>query len=82
MPIITIKPSTDTPNVDAYEKRFGHSPAIEAMKWMKTEELERVAGEALKADKPIKAWEERPYIKLDSVLDDYYKYPNSDNDDN
>ena len=78
MPIIEIKPPKDAPNVLAYEKRFGHLPAIEAMKWMKPEELERVAGEALKANKPIKEWEERPNIKLGSVLDEMYDTPVSD----
>lgn len=78
MPIITIKPPKDAPNVLEYKKRFGHLPSIEARKWMKHEELERVAGEALKANKPIKEWEERPNIKLDSVLDEMYDTPVSD----
>ena len=75
MRIITIKPPKDASNVLEYKKRFGHLPAIEAMKWMKPEELERVAGEALKADKPIKEWQERPNIKLGSVLDEMYDTP-------
>ena len=78
MPIIEIKSPKDAQNVLAYKKRFGHLPAIEAMKWMKPEELERVAGEALKAGKPIKEWEERPNIKLGSVLDEMYDTPESD----
>lgn len=82
MPIIEIKPPTDAPNVLAYKKRFGHLPSIEARKWTKREELERVAGEALKANKPIKEWEERPNIKLDSVLDEAYHSPMSDRKNN
>ena len=78
MRIITIKPPKDASNVLEYKKRFGHLPAIEAMKWMKPEELERVAGEALKENKPIKEWEERPNIKLGSVLDEMYDTPVSD----
>ena len=66
---IIIKPEDDSPNVTKYIERFGHLPAIEARKWMKHEDLERIAGEALKRNKPIKEWEEREHIKLDSVLD-------------
>ena len=81
MRIITIKRPKDASNVLEYKKRFGHLPAIEAMKWMKPEELERVAGEALKVNKPIKEWEERPNIKVGSVLDEMYHTPVSGNDD-
>ena len=75
---IVIKPDDDSPNVTKYIERFGHLPAIEATKWMKHEELERIAGEALKRDKPIKEGEERPNIKLGSVLDEMYDTPVSD----
>ena len=75
---IIIKPDDDSPNVTKYIERFGHLPAIEARKWMKHEELERIAGEALKRNKPIKEWEEREHIKLDSVLDEMYDTPVSD----
>ena len=75
---IIIKPDENSPNVTAYHKRFGHLPAIEAMKWMKHEELEKIAGEALKRNTPIKEWEEREHIKLDSVLDEMYDTPVSD----
>ena len=77
---IILKPPDDSPNVTKYRKRFGHLPSIEAMKWMKHEELEKIAGEALSRNKPIKEWEERPHIKLGSVLDEMYDTPVSDNE--
>jgi len=69
---ITIKPPTDAPMVMEYKKRFGHLPAIEAMKWMSPQQLEKAAEQALKENKPIKEWAERANKKMDSVLDEAY----------
>ncbi len=78
MPKIEIKPPTDSKNVTEYLDRFGHLPSMEALKWMTPKQLEKIAGEALKENKPIKEWEERPNIKLGSVLDEMYDTPVSD----
>ena len=45
---------------------------------MTPQQLEELAGEALRENKSIKEWEERPNIKLGSVLDEMYDTPVSD----
>ena len=70
--VMEIKPPTDSKNVTEYLDRFGHLPAMEALKWMTPQQLEKIAGEALKENKPIKEWEERANKKMGSVLDEAY----------
>ena len=61
-----------SPTVQAYKERFGHAPSADAMKWKKTEELEKIAAMALSRGKPIKEWKERPSKKLGIVTDGFY----------
>ena len=67
-----IPKSEYSPKVQEYREKFGHPPSAEAMKWKRTEELEKLASMALKRGKPIKTWAERPNKKLGTVTDLLY----------
>jgi len=68
---LTKKPLS--PKVQEYLETFGHLPSQEAFKFKTKEELEELADLALSRNKPVKAWAERPNLKLGTVQDKYYQ---------
>ena len=70
-----------SPKVQEYREKFGHPPSADALKWKRTEELEKLATMALRRGKPIKEWAERPNKKLGVVTDGWYAQKNSASSD-
>ena len=61
------------PNVQKCLEIFGHLPSIEAMKFMKPEELDKQAKEANEKGEPIQEWKDRPNRETGTILDDLDK---------
>lgn len=70
---LTFGPPKLTPNLKKYEEKFGHLPSPEALKFRSKEELEEMAEVALMRNKPVRDWQNRPNLNLESRLDDLYK---------
>ena len=61
------------PNVQKCLEIFGHLPSIEAMKFLKPEELDKQAKEANEKGDLIQEWKDRPNRETGTILDDLYK---------
>ena len=68
MPLLKIQEPKLSPTCRVREK-FGHLPSPEAMKFQTTEEVETLASVALRREKPVKDWAERPARKTGTVTD-------------
>ena len=62
----------ESPAVQRYREKFGHGPAIEAYKFLSAKEIDRIASEALQADKAYEQWRDRPKTKTGTQLDGLY----------
>ena len=61
-----------TPNVQKYLDEFGHLPSIEAFKFLDSEQMDKLAREAVEKKEPIPEWRDRPRLITDTTLDDFY----------
>jgi len=71
--IRTIKPSKLTPFLELYVEKFGHRPSREAIKFKSSEELEKIARQALLEGKPVSRWRDREKVETGTLLDNYYR---------
>ena len=71
---VTFEPKDPLPpNVQKYLEIFGHLPSIEAMKFLKPEELDKQAKEENEKGEPTQEWKDRPNRKTGTILDDLDK---------
>ena len=68
----TSKRRLQMPKVQAYIDKFGHGPAVEAFKFLTSEEIEAEAAGAIKRGEPIVSWRDRHKIKTGTALDSWY----------
>mgnify|MGYP001162827275 CR=1 FL=1 len=68
----TLKRRPQMPQVQAYIDKFGHGPAVEAYKFLTSEEIEAEAAGAIERGEPIASWRDRHKIKTGTTLDGWY----------
>ena len=69
---LTFGPAKLSNNLKKYKEKFGHLPSPEALRFRSKMELEEMAEVALMWNKPVKDWENRPNVKMGTILDDLY----------
>tara|TARA_B110000908_G_scaffold160513_1_gene203817 strand:- start:650 stop:871 length:222 start_codon:yes stop_codon:yes gene_type:complete len=69
---LTFGPAKLSNNLKKYKEKFGHLPSPEALRFRSKMELEEMAEVALMRNKPVKDWENRPNVKMGTILDDLY----------
>ena len=77
MPTFKLKSVPLSPTLQRYVETFGHRPSREALKFKTPMELDQIAELALKRNKPVQSWLQRPNQRLGTLLDNYYAQSSS-----
>ena len=77
VPTFKLKSVPPSPTIQKYVETFGHRPSREALKFKTPTELDQIAELALKRNKPVQSWLQRPNQKLGTLLDNYYAQSNT-----